>query len=109
MALTKSEQEALNHDRLEAAEFREEIRGAVHELQSQHKAMLDAIGTPSADGKGGTGLLGELLRLKADVRGLLDLKTKGMGFVAAIVVFGTIIITGIKGWLTNLLSGAHTG
>jgi len=75
----------------------------MEDMRVQHRALLDAIGKPADDGKGGSGLFGEVLRLKTDVRGLLDLKTKGLGFIGAIVLFGALIILGVKGWITGLL------
>ena len=90
-----------NHDDIEA--FRAEVRDGMAEMQLQHAALIAAIGKPADDGKGGTGLFGEVLRLKNDVRGLLDLKTKGMGFIGAIVLFGALIILGLKGWIAGLL------
>jgi len=89
-----------NHADLEA--FRQEVRDALAGMKSQHEALLTAIGKPADDGKGGSGLFGEVLRLKSDVKGLLDLKTKGMGFIGAIVMFGALIILGFKGWVAGL-------
>lgn len=91
-----------NHEDLAA--FRQEVRDALGGMKSQHEALLTAIGKPAEDGKGmgGSGLVGEVLRLKADVKGLLDLKTKGMGFIGAIVMFGALIILGFKGWVAGL-------
>ena len=89
-----------NHEDLEA--FRQEVREALISMKTQHEKMLDAIGKPADDGKGGSGLFGEVLRLKTDVRGLLDLKTKGLGFIGAIVLFGALIVLGIKGWIADL-------
>jgi len=91
-----------NHEDLEA--FRAEVRLALLEMKAQHEALLTAIGKPADDGKaqGGTGLIGEVLRLKSDVQGLLALKTKGMGFIGAIVMFGALIILGFKGWIAGL-------
>ena len=89
-----------NHADLEA--FRAEVRDGMEEMRQQHAALISAIGHASDDGKGGSGLLGEVMRLKNDVRGLLDLKTKGMGFIGAIVLFGALIILGVKGWIAGL-------
>jgi hypothetical protein len=90
-----------NHEDLEA--FRQEVRDNMGKMQRQHEALMDAIGKPADDGKGGSGLFGEVLRLKSDVKGLLDLKTKGLGFIGAIVLFGSLIVLGIKGWVADLL------
>jgi hypothetical protein len=92
-----------NHDDLEA--FRQEVREGMEEMRQQHAALLSAIGKPADDGKGlgGTGLWGEVLRLKTDVKGLLDLKTKGMGFIGAIIMFGALIILGFKGWIAGIV------
>lgn len=89
-----------NHEDLEA--FRQEVRDNMGKMQRQHEALMDAIGKPADDGKGGSGLFGEVMRLKSDVRGLLDLKTKGMGFIGAIVLFGSLIFLGVKGWIAGL-------
>jgi hypothetical protein len=90
-----------NHDDLEA--FRAEVRDGMEEMRQQHAVLIAAIGKVSDDGKGGSGLLGEVMRLKTDVRGLLDLKTKGLGFIGAIVLFGALIILGLKGWIAGLV------
>ncbi len=89
-----------NHADLEA--FRAEVRDNMGKMQRQHEALMDAIGKPADDGKGGSGLFGEVLRLKSDVKGLLDLKTKGLGFIGAVVLFGALIVLGIKGWIADL-------
>lgn len=89
-----------NYEDLEA--FRAEVRSGMEEMRAQHAALIAAIGKPADDGKGGSGLFGEVLRLKSDVKGLLDLKTKGMGFIGAIVMFGALIILGFKGWIAGL-------
>jgi hypothetical protein len=91
-----------NHADLEA--FRAEVRDALGLMKSQHEALLNAIGKASDDGKGGSGLTGQLLRLQADVRGLLDLKTKGMGVFLAVMFFGALIVAGFKDWVTGLFT-----
>lgn len=74
----------------------------MEEMRQQHATLIAAIGKAADDGKGGSGLFGEVMRLKNDVRGLLDLKTKGLGFIGAIVLFGALIVLGIKGWIADL-------
>jgi hypothetical protein len=91
-----------DRNRADLEAFRAEVRDALAAMKTQHEKMLDAIGKASDDGKGGSGLLGEVMRLKTDVRGLLDLKTKGLGFIGAIVLFGALIVLGIKGWIADL-------
>jgi hypothetical protein len=102
MAMRPSDPYDRDHEDLEA--FRQEVREALAAMKSQHEALLNAIGKPSDDGKGGSGLTGQLLRLQTDVRGLLDLKTKGIGAFTALMFFGVLIMAGIKDWLTKLLN-----
>jgi len=92
-----------NHEDFDA--FRQEVRDNMGKMQRQHEALMDAIGHASDDGKGGSGLLGEVMRLKSDVRGLLDLKTKGMGFIAAVGLAGAVIMVFLKEWITRALAG----
>lgn len=91
-------------DRDDMDEFRQEVRDALAAIRQEHAALLNAIGKASDDGKGGSGLTGQLLRLQTDVRGLLDLKTKGIGAFTALMFFGVLIMAGIKDWLTKLLN-----
>ena len=102
----RGERDSMGRDMEQLEEFRDEVREGMAAMKAQHVALLQAIGHVSDDGKGGSGLMGEVMRLKTDVRGLLDLKTKGMGFVGAVVLFGSLIFLGIKGWLTSLF---HVG
>jgi hypothetical protein len=91
-----------DRNRADLEAFRAEVRHGMEEMRAQHATLIAAIGKAADDGKGGSGLFGEVLRLKTDVRGLLDLKTKGLGFIGAIVLFGALIVLGIKGWIADL-------
>lgn len=81
-------------------EFRSEMRAAHQDVAEQIALLLAMVGRPSDDGKGGSGLFGEVRRMNGDLSGLLTLKNQGVGIVAALTLFGTLILMGIKGWLT---------
>jgi len=68
-------------------------------MEAGFRAVHVSIGEPSDDGMGGSSLWGEIKRTQNDVAGLLDMKKQGVGFVAAVAMFATLIILGIKGWV----------
>lgn len=73
-------------------------------MEAGFAAVHLSIGEPSSDGKGGSGIWGEVKRTQNDVAGLLDMKKQGVGFVAAVALFATLIILGIKGWVQGLFA-----
>ena len=66
--------------------------------------LAQAIGERSADGKGGTGLVGEIARVQRDLAELIALKNQGIGLIIAVSIFGALIVLGLRnlivGWVT---------
>lgn len=66
--------------------------------------LTNAIGERSPDGKGGTGLVGEIARLQRDMAELIALKNQGVGIIVAVSIFGVLIVLGLRnlivGWIT---------
>ena len=60
----------------------------------------------SQDGKGGTGLAGEIARLRRDVSEIIALKNQGIGLIIAVSIFGVLIVLGIRQWIGNVI-GVH--
>lgn len=77
-------------------------------LMEERAALLErltnAIGERSPDGKGGTGLVGEIARLQRDMAELIALKNQGVGIIVAVSIFGVLIVLGLRnlivGWIT---------
>ncbi len=82
---------------MELENFRAEMREAIHEQAAKHDAMLERMGEIVS-------MKNDVAELKRDVQGLLDLKKHGVGFIAAITLTAGILILGLKGWITALVS-----
>jgi len=68
--------------------------------------LAEVIGRRSDDGKGGSGLIGEMARLQRDVGELLALKNQGIGLIIAVSIFGVLIVLGIRQWIAGII-GVH--
>ena len=79
-------------------------------LMTERSALLvkltEAIGERSQDGKGGSGLVGEIARLQRDVSEIIALKNQGIGLIIAVSIFGVLIVLGIRQWIGNVI-GVH--
>jgi hypothetical protein len=73
------------------------MREAIHEQALKHDTMLERMGEIAS-------MKNDVAELKRDVQGLLDLKKHGVGFIAAITLTAGILILGLKGWITALVS-----
>lgn len=82
---------------VELENFRAEMREAIREQAAKHDAMLERMGEIVS-------MKNDVAELKRDVQGLLDLKKHGVGFIAAITLTAGILILGLKGWITALVS-----
>lgn len=66
--------------------------------------LTNAIGERSPDGKGGTGLVGEIARVQRDLAELIALKNQGIGLIIAISIFGVLIVLGIRQWIVGVIA-----
>jgi hypothetical protein len=41
--------------------------------------------------------------MKSDVQGLLNFRNQGVGFIAAVALLGSLILIGLKGWITSIV------
>lgn len=82
------------------------IMAELIKLGGEVARLSDAIGAPNDKADGGTGLTGEVLRVKTTVAGLASLKNQGVGALAALALVSSLLVLGVKQWLTNLLGGA---
>lgn len=85
-------------------EFYAEMRQNHAEMSAQLEKLAERLGAPGEDGASGTGLTGEVLRMKNDVQGLLNFRNQGVGFIAAVTLFAALIIIGLKGWITEIVA-----
>ena len=97
------------HRRLEGVETRlASIHAEQAWMMSERSALLarlvDAIGERSDDGKGGSGLVGEIARLQRDMSEIIALKNQGVGLIVAVYIFGVLIVLGIRQWIANILA-----
>lgn len=67
--------------------------------------IKDRLGSANDHADGGTGLTGEVLRLKAQVEGLLKLKYMGAGIVASVTLFGALLFLGVKSFIQTVANG----
>jgi hypothetical protein len=84
-------------------EFYAEMRQNHAEMSAQLDKLADRLGSPNDENNGGTGLTGEVLRMKTDVQGLLNFRNQGVGFIAAVALLGSLILIGLKGWITGIV------
>lgn len=72
-------------------------------LYAQNRALVQRIGQePDSDGKNGTGLVGDVRRLQRVMTSLMELKARGAGFLAALGVFGALILLGVAHWVQQI-------
>lgn len=72
-------------------------------------ALKTVVGVQSEDGSTGTGLAGQLGRTRSQVRQLINLKWAGTGIVAAVTVFGALLLLGVKQWIGEVVSAVRGG
>lgn len=94
-------------DRHHANGEMQKLQGEVRGLKGEQRATNEKLGEePDSDGKGGKGLIGDVRKMNRDLTGLLDLKSKGLGFIAAVVLFGAIIVAGLIHMVQGVTGGA---
>jgi hypothetical protein len=86
----------------------EDLRLLIESVSSDVQRLNDRVGHESEDGKSGTGLFGEVRRMGEEVRQITGLKHKGLGLVAAGIVFLAVVVLGAKNALVALM-GVATG
>lgn len=70
-------------------------------------AIKDKLGDePNSDGSGGKGLIGDLRKTSRDVGALMDLRRTALGFIAAVTLFGALIVLGATKWIEGIVTGA---
>ena len=82
-----------------------EMAGRVGAMESRLTDVHKSIGEMSQDGKGGTGLAGEIARLQRDVSEIIALKNQGIGLIIAVSIFGVLIVLGIRQWIGGVIGG----
>lgn len=75
----------------------------IGEMRGDHELMKQTLGRRSDDGKGGTGLVGDMIEMKTQLGGLMSLKAHGVGLIAGVVLVMAIVLFGFKGALAALL------
>lgn len=83
------------------AEMTSRVTGVEARLTDIHRA----IGEMSQDGKGGTGLSGEIARLQKDMTEIVALKNQGIGLIIAVSIFGALIVLGVRQWIAGIIGG----
>lgn len=72
----------------------QDIANRLGDLEVSHAVMADAVGKPGPEGRGGTGLVGQVAQLRVDVQGLLGLKSLGRGVLIGVLVAGAVALLG---------------
>lgn len=100
-----SEQDRASHREAQAESLRRltESTGDTAEAikQIEHKLGEE----PNSDGSGGRGLIGDLRKTSRDVSALMDLRRTALGFVAAVTLFGAMIVLGATHWIEGVVKG----
>lgn len=86
---------------------RHALRNAMTVLRAELKRDTHSLHVklgkePNSDGSGGEGLIGDFRKVTADVRSLMDLRSKGLGFIAAVALFGALIMLGVVQFIQNV-------
>jgi hypothetical protein len=76
------------------------------DLKEQITRLSERVGEPAPDGRGGTGLIGDVASVKADVAALKSLRDRGLGALAAITLLGAILVLGFKTWVAQIAKAA---
>ena len=71
----------------------------IGEMRGDHALMKERLGRRSDDGKGGTGLIGDMVEMKAQMASLMSLKTLGVGAFGGIILVVGLVMFGVKGVL----------
>ena len=72
-------------------------------LAEEMGTVKTTLGEPSEDGENGTGLVGDMIKLKTKMDGLMSLKAHGVGLLAGVVLVLAIVTFGVKGAFAALL------
>lgn len=76
-----------------------------HHFSRELGKLSSSLGEePDADGRGGKGLIGDVRKMSRDITGLMSLRDKGLGAIAAIGLFGALIILGVTHWVQSVVS-----
>lgn len=82
-----------------------EMTGRISGVETRLTEIHRSIGEMSQDGKGGSGLSGEIARLQRDVSEIIALKNQGIGLIIAVSIFGVLIVLGIRQWIGGVIGG----
>lgn len=77
---------------------------AVSTIRTQNALILESLGRPSDDGRGGSGLWGELRRTQAIVDDQNSLIKEGRGFLIAITMSAGTIFIALKIGAANAIT-----
>lgn len=105
--------EASERDR---ASHRDRTSDAMQRLAETSRITAEAVEKieeklgeePNSDGSGGKGLIGDLRKHGRDLQSLLDLRRMALGAVAAVTLFGTLIVLGAVQWIEGIVKGANS-
>ena len=82
------------------------VNANIAKVQEQHSTMLQELTVLRSE----FGHVKEdVSSLMSDVRGLIDLKKQGIGFLAAITLTAGLLFLGVKSWLTTLFAALRGG
>jgi hypothetical protein len=87
----------------------EEQGAEISDMKNSHNLMAERLGQVSSDGKGGTGLVGQVIDLRTDVQGFKGLKSLMRGFLIGGAVVAAILLLGVAGALKALGAGVFVG
>jgi hypothetical protein len=93
----------------DARELLEQVLDKVTDLDTSHQLLSQRVGAPGPEGKGGTGLVGEIAELKVAVKGFSGLRSLVRGILIGAAVAAALVLFGVGGALkvfgTGLLAG----
>lgn len=91
-------------DRHQTANQLLKLSGEIAGVKREQAATNVKLGEePDSDGKGGKGLIGDVRKTSRDVSALMDLRNRGVGFLAAIGLTSTLLILGVIHWVQQVV------
>lgn len=91
----------MTNDEIEllVAKLREQLR---EDIREEVEPLYDMIGRVNDKGDGGTGMAGDMARMKTKMDDLFRLKHMGAGAIIALSLTGALILYGFKNWILEL-------
>lgn len=95
----------VREDRHKAANAAMSLGKSLDDLRHQLDTLTKVIGTEGSDGRGGTGLIGRLIRADVNVANLVGERNMVRGVLIALGMSATILFMGLRAWVETIVRG----